>query len=124
MQHQTTPTHRPDTTTQLDTTTQKATDMTATLIARYTVQPGKASVVESALREMADRVKADEPACLIYNANVSVDDENLYCLYEVYENEDALVAHRETPHFKQYIEGVVVPVLEKREREVYRQVIG
>jgi quinol monooxygenase YgiN len=98
--------------------------MPATLIARYYVQPGQADVVEAALGRMAEAVRADEPACLLYNANVSVDDPNLYCLYEVYEDEAALVAHRETPHFKEIIEGIVVPVLEKREREVYRRVLG
>jgi quinol monooxygenase YgiN len=98
--------------------------MPATLIARYYVQPGQADVFEAALGRMAEAVRADEPACLLYNANVSVDDPNLYCLYEVYEDEAALVAHRETPHFKEIIEGIVVPVLEKREREVYRRVLG
>jgi autoinducer 2-degrading protein len=98
--------------------------MTSALIARYYVVPGNASLVEEALHSMAERVKADEPACLLYNANVDPENENLYCLYEVYENEDAVAAHRETPHFKQFIEGIIVPVLEKRERELYRQVIG
>lgn len=98
--------------------------MTSALIARYHVVPGNAPRVEDALRAMAARVKADEPACLLYNANVDPENENLYCLYEVYESEDAVAAHRETPHFKEFIEGVIVPVLEKRERELYRQVIG
>jgi autoinducer 2-degrading protein len=86
--------------------------------------PGNAARVEEALRAMAERVKANEPACLLYNANVDPENENLYCLYEVYESEDAIAAHRETPHFKEFIEGIIVPVLEKRERELYRQVIG
>jgi autoinducer 2-degrading protein len=98
--------------------------MTSALIARYYVVPGNAARVEEALRAMAERVKADEPACLLYNANVDPENENLYCLYEVYESEDAIAAHRETPHFKEFIEGIIVPVLEKRERELYRQVIG
>lgn len=98
--------------------------MAATLIARYYVQPGKADIVEAALERMAAAVRADEPACLLYNANVSIDDPNVYCLYEVYEDDDALVAHRETPHFKEIIEGIIVPVLERREREVYRRVQG
>jgi autoinducer 2-degrading protein len=98
--------------------------MTSVLIARYHVVPGNASLVEQTLRKMAERVKADEPACLLYNANVDPDDENLYCLYEVYDSEDAVAAHRETAHFKELIEGIIVPVLEKRERELYRRVIG
>jgi autoinducer 2-degrading protein len=98
--------------------------MTSALIARYYVIPGNAARVEDTLRKMAERVKADEPACLLYNANVDPENENLYCLYEVYENEDAVAAHRETPHFTEVIEGIIVPLLEKRERELYRQVIG
>lgn len=98
--------------------------MATTLIARYYVVPGNASIVESALRKMAERVAADEPDCMVYNANVDPDNENLWVLYEVYKDEDAVAAHRETPHFKEHIEGTVVPVLEKRERELYRQVIG
>jgi Uncharacterized conserved protein len=98
--------------------------MTLALIARYHVVPGNAALVEESLRAMAERVKADEPACLLYNANVDLENENLFCLYEVYTNEDAVAAHRETAHFKKFIEGTIVPVLEKRERELYRQVIG
>lgn len=98
--------------------------MPVTLIARYHVIPGNAALVEESLRAMAERVQADEPACLLYNANVDLENENLFCLYEVYTNEDAVAAHRETPHFAEFIEGRIVPVLEKRERELYRQVVG
>ncbi len=98
--------------------------MTAALIARYYVVPGNSALVEETLRKMAEAVHANEPACTVYNANVDPENENLYCLYEVYTNEEAVAAHRETPHFKEFIEGTIVPVLEKRERELYRQVIG
>jgi len=98
--------------------------MSAVLIARYYVKPGNSQAVREALGKMAARVKADEPACLVYNANVDPQNENLYCLYEIYKDEAALVALRETPHFKEIIEGIIVPLLEKREREIYEQVIG
>jgi quinol monooxygenase YgiN len=98
--------------------------MKIVLIARYYVKPGNSAGVAAALNEMSKEVKAHEPACLVYNANVDPENENLYCLYEIYENEAALVAHRETPHFKKHIEGVIVPMLEKREREIYSQLIG
>lgn len=70
--------------------------MSAVLIARYYVKPGNSQAVREALGKMAARVKADEPACLVYNANVDPQNENLYCLYEIYKDEAALVAHRET----------------------------
>ena len=98
--------------------------MNAVLIARYYVKPGNSTAVKEALAKMAVRVKSDEPACLIYNANIDPKNENLYCLYEVYRDEAALAAHRETPHFKEFIEGIIVPLLENREREIYAQVVG
>lgn len=98
--------------------------MSAVLIARYYVKPGNSQAVREALVKMSARVKADEPACLVYNANIDPQNENLYCLYEIYTDEAALAAHRETPHFKEIIEGIIVPLLEKREREIYQQVIG
>ena len=98
--------------------------MAAVLIARYYVNPGNSAAVKEALQKMAVRVKADEPACLLYNANIDPENENLYCLYEVYRDASSIAAHRETPHFKEIIEGIIVPLLEKREREIYEQVIG
>lgn len=98
--------------------------MSAVLIARYYVKPGNSAAVREALTKMAARVKADEPACLVYNANIDPQNENLFCLYEIYTDEAALAAHRESPHFKEIIEGIIVPLLEKREREIYQQVIG
>ena len=98
--------------------------MAAVLIARYYVNPGNSAAVKEALHKMAVRVKADEPTCLLYNANIDPENENLYCLYEVYRDAASIAAHRETPHFKEIIEGIIVPLLEKREREIYEQVIG
>jgi len=94
------------------------------LIARYHVIPGNAALVEATLREMAERIRADEPACLAYQVNVDPDDENMICLYEVYATAEDVTAHRETQHFKDLIEGVIAPVLQRRERELYRQVIS
>ena len=48
---------------------------------------------------------------------------DLFLLYEHYADQAALAAHRETPHFKEIIEGTIVPLLDKRERELYTSVI-
>jgi (4S)-4-hydroxy-5-phosphonooxypentane-2,3-dione isomerase len=88
------------------------------LLARYHVKKGQADAVEEALKEMAKAVKRDEPACLTYHAARSIDDGDLFVLYEEYEDEAALLAHRETVHFRALIEGRIVPLLESREREV------
>lgn len=92
------------------------------MVAKYHVKPGNVEAVLDALRKMAPLVKQHEPGCTKYYANVSRDDPNLIMLYEEYESEEALQAHRETEHFKQYIEGTAVPLLEKREREFFTPV--
>ncbi len=45
-------------------------------------------------------------------------------IYEHYVDEGALTAHRETPHFKAIIQGEIIPLLEKREVEVFELVIA
>ncbi len=93
------------------------------LLARYHAKEGERDLVERTLVRMADAVRTDEPACLVYRAARSIDDPDVFVLYEEYEDEAALLAHRETPHFKELIEGVVVPVLISREREILAPIV-
>ncbi|MEM8786838.1 MAG: putative quinol monooxygenase [Pseudomonadota bacterium] len=94
------------------------------LVAKYHVKPGHMDEVIEHLKEMAPQVKANEPGCMVYTASRSRDDDNLLMLVEHYTDEAALSQHRDMPHFKQIIEGKVVPLLEKRERELYDLAIG
>lgn len=89
------------------------------LVATYTCKPGLGDAVEEALRRMAPLVRRDEPGCLLYQCCRSQENPDVFLLFEQYESHAALAAHRETPHFKAIIEGEIVPMLEKREREFY-----
>jgi quinol monooxygenase YgiN len=89
-----------------------------TLLARYLTQPGHADTVEATLQKMAAAVARDEPGCVLYRACRSVEEPDVFVLYEEYVDEAALLAHRETPYFRDLIEGTVVPLLISREREV------
>jgi len=93
------------------------------LLARYHAKEGEGDLVERTLVRMAEAVRRDEPACLVYRAARSIDDPAAFVLYEEYTDEAALLAHRETPHFKELIEGVVVPVLISRERELLAPIL-
>ncbi len=93
------------------------------LVARYQVKPGNTDEVVAALQRMAPLVKAHEPGCRLYQVNRSEEDPNRFLLYEQYVDQAALEAHRETPHFKEIIEGTVVPLLDKRERDFYTLII-
>jgi quinol monooxygenase YgiN len=93
------------------------------LAAYYFGKPGTGDTVAAKLKEMAVEVKATEPGCLLYHANRAVDEPDNFLLYEHYRDQEALAAHRETPHFKEIIEGTIVPLLERRERELYGPVV-
>lgn len=41
----------------------------------------------------------DEPGCMRFNVLQDAEDELTYYFYEVYENEAALEAHRQAPHY-------------------------
>ena len=94
------------------------------LIARYQVKAGQGDAVLAALQEMAPLVRQHEPGCKLYQANRSRDDADEFLLVEHYVDEAAIEAHRATLHFQQIIEGRVVPLLERREREMYELVVG
>ena len=94
------------------------------LTAKYVAKTGKGDEVEGLLRRMAPLVTANEPGCKVYHANRSTDNPDIFLLYEHYADQAALDAHRNTRHFKEIIEGVIVPLLEKRERELYQSVIA
>lgn len=94
------------------------------LIAKYRTKPGNVPKVLDELQKMKPLVQQSEPGCKFYQVSRSTEDENLIVLYEHYADGAALAAHRETPHFKSIIEGTVIPLLEKRERELYELVIS
>jgi quinol monooxygenase YgiN len=56
--------------------------------------------IEAIKENGANAVK--EPGCREFNITVLASSPNHVFLYEVYDNEAALEAHRQTPHFKKY----------------------
>ena len=65
-----------------------------------------------------------EPGCRAYIVNRSVDDPNVFLLYEQYEDAAAFDAHRENPDFQRIIIGKSVPLLAERSREIFEVVAG
>ena len=94
------------------------------LVARYQVKPSKAGEVLEALSRMARLVKEHEPGCMLYQVNRSMEEPDHLLLYEQYVDQAAFEGHRTTPHFKEIVEAIVVPMLDKREREVYELAIA
>ncbi len=94
------------------------------LIARYSVRPGHVDEALEHLRLMAERVRADEPGCALYQVCQSLEQPNELLLYEQYRDEEAMRVHRQTPHFLELVEGKVAPLLDGRARELYDLVVA
>lgn len=67
----------------------------------------------AALEAMVPLTRA-EPACIAYRAHRSVEDPNVFFLYEEYADADGHRTHAETTHFERYIRHDAWPRLDSR----------
>ena len=88
------------------------------IVAHYRAQPGKGDDVAAVLRKHIVATRA-EPGCAMFVVNRSVDEPDCFALYEQYTDRAALESHRESPHFRDYIAGQVIPLLEERTWQLY-----
>jgi (4S)-4-hydroxy-5-phosphonooxypentane-2,3-dione isomerase len=68
------------------------------------VKPEHVSEFLDAVRYDAEHSEKDEPGCLRFDVSQDRDDPNRFYYYEIYRDEAALEAHRQTHHFKLYSE--------------------
>jgi autoinducer 2-degrading protein len=71
----------------------------------------------------AEHSEKDEPGCLRFDVIQDRDDTNRFYFYEVYRDDAALEAHRQTPHFKLYAEKVQAWLAAPPERRFGRNLI-
>ena len=60
-----------------------------------------------------------EQGCRMYLAHRSTTEAGKFFLYEQYDDQAALDAHRAAPHFEQYVKNGLFPILESRSPELY-----
>lgn len=90
------------------------------LVANYYTQEGRDDEVAEVLKKMVAYCNSDaEPGCRLYVVNRSLDDPRKFLLYEQYDDQAAVDAHRETEMFQTNVLGTVVPMLEHREPHFY-----
>jgi quinol monooxygenase YgiN len=70
------------------------------IVATLKTQDGKGPDLEAAFTEAMAAVRANEPGNLFYSLVKSRTDPNTYKVLEGYKDEAAIVAHRESDHFK------------------------
>jgi autoinducer 2-degrading protein len=71
------------------------------LVVTVKVKPGYVDALKPAMLENAAQ-SVKEETCYQFDVIVSRDDPNTFIFYEVYKDEQALAAHRQTPHFLAY----------------------
>jgi len=76
------------------------------IVLHVTIQVKPEHVAEflEVVRYDAEHSENDEAGCLRFDVIQDCDDSTRFYFYEVYRDEAALAAHRETPHFKYYAE--------------------
>lgn len=89
------------------------------LLAKYHCKPGTADQVQQYLHEMKQLVDQAEPGCALYCVSRGQENPDHFLLYEHYVDQAAFDSHRVTPHFKEIIEGKIMPLLQRRERELF-----
>jgi quinol monooxygenase YgiN len=87
--------------------------------AKWRAKPGREDRLKALCEEMTAPSRA-EPGNLYYQAQRSLEDPQLFYLYEQYVDEAGYVAHQESEHFTRLVKGEAIPeLLEAREREFY-----
>ena len=85
------------------------------------VKPDAVEKCKEIIRHLHEHSRK-EPGCVQYVGHQATDDPRKFMFYEVYKDEAALQAHRDSAHFKQYVMGGLDGIMENRSRTLYTEV--
>ena len=83
------------------------------IIVRTQLKPGNRERFLAAMLENAQASVREEPGCLVFDIIEDRETPDCFHLYEVYRDEQALAAHKETPHY-QASRQIVTPLIESQ----------
>ncbi|MFI6578443.1 putative quinol monooxygenase [Nocardiopsis sp. NPDC050513] len=88
------------------------TDRAVSLVVSVRVRPGRRDAFVAGITRNATAAVRDEAGCLRFEVAQDAGDPDLFWVYEVFADEEALRAHRRAPHFLAWREekaDLVVP---------------
>ncbi len=88
----------------------------------YVVKPGHEEELIQWLGQLTVLTR-EEPGCRMYQAHRSLSDPRRFFLYEQYDDQAAVDAHRASAHFEEFAKGRIFPILESRTPELYEPLI-
>ncbi|MCE7029456.1 putative quinol monooxygenase [Jiella avicenniae] len=80
----------------------------------FTIKPGQEAEFLEVMEENARRSLEDEPGCRRFDVVAVAGRPGLIVLYEIYDDDAAFAAHRETPHFLEF-DRVSAPMVETKQ---------
>lgn len=84
----------------------------------YMIKSGHEDEAVALFQKLTGPTRA-EPGCRMYIVHRSTTEPRRFFLYEQYDDQAALDAHRAAPHFAQYAAGGLFAILESRAPELY-----
>lgn len=88
------------------------------LAVTWVAHPGKEAEVANIFGKLEDASR-QEPGCLMYVVHRHRTDPRLFFIYEQYFNDAALEAHRQSPHFQQYLMIELKEIGDRTQGELY-----
>ena len=88
------------------------------LAVTYLVKPGFEPEIIGRLRALTEATRL-EPGCRYYQTHRSTTDPRKFFLYEQYDDQAALEAHRAMPYFQEHVIHGLIPAAESRSPEFY-----
>jgi quinol monooxygenase YgiN len=79
----------------------------------YVVLPNREDEAVELFRKLTEATRR-EPGCRQYQVHRDAADSRRFFLYEQYDDEKALAAHRTSPHFEQYVQRGLFRIIESR----------
>jgi quinol monooxygenase YgiN len=88
------------------------------LAVTWMAKPGREDAVAELFRKL-EVASGQEPGCLMYIVHRHKTDALRFFIYEQYRDDTALEAHRQSPHFQDYVVGQLRAIAERKEGELY-----
>jgi (4S)-4-hydroxy-5-phosphonooxypentane-2,3-dione isomerase len=88
------------------------------LAVTWVANPGKEEKVAGLFRKL-EEASRNEPGCILYIVHRHRADPRVFFLYEQYRDDDALEAHRQSPHFQMYAVNAFKGIAERTQGELY-----
>lgn len=76
------------------------------VMAEFEIKPGRSDDFATYIQWHAEQ-SLTEPGCRFFRANRDREDPHRYVMYEIYDDESCLEAHRETPHYQRFATEIV-----------------